>query len=194
MQDQRLRRLGRVLRRDALIRGNNFVHRTESLQIYGYELCRQKANVILNTVVEDKQMYPSVSGADRMSAATKHSPVILLLGKRTGTTDFFDEWLAESRYFACEASDVFHALEHLSDFTLRDRPDVVFLHVDSAHTDRELMQSLVASDVGEAVVPIIDFASVAPVCRGDGNFESAMAGLANQLDKFIPINDRPSMT
>ncbi|HEX6123873.1 MAG TPA: hypothetical protein VFZ23_00725 [Pyrinomonadaceae bacterium] len=119
------------------------------------------------------------------SASRQHAPVILLLGKRTGKSDYYDEWLAASRYSACEASDVFQALEQLSDFTLPHRPDVVFVHVDSRATDREFMHSLVAT-TGEPAVPIIDLTSDEPLDESAEDFEEAMAGLASQLDKFIP--------
>jgi hypothetical protein len=134
-------------------------------------------------------MYSSVSGT-AMRSAQQHPPVILLLGERTGKHDYFREWLAASRYSAFEASDVFQALEHVSDFTIRERPDVIYLHLDSIAADRDFMQTLVATGVGEPDVPIIDFGSVFPKDESDRDFEQALAGLAHQLDELIPHHDR----
>ena len=147
----------------------------------GNGFCCKLAKVIFNTESEIAQMYSFSNGQRNMTSPKQHPPVILLLGKRTGKADRYDEWLASSRYSACEASDVFHALEHLSDFTTEHRPDVVFVHVDSRAADRAFVQSLVAT-TGDTVVPIIDLASGGPT----DNPDEVMAGLASQLDKFIP--------
>jgi hypothetical protein len=123
-----------------------------------------------------------------MGTATQHSPVILLLGQRTSGQNQVDEWLAASRYSACEASDVFQALEQVSDFTQRDRPDVIFLHVDSIGSNHEFLQMLVATAPDEPDIPIIDFAET-PKSSADETFDKAIAGLACKLDEFIPKRD-----
>ena len=120
-----------------------------------------------------------------MGATRQHSPVILLLGKRARGQDSIDDWLAASRYTACEAADVFQALEQVSDFTQRDRPDVIFLHVDPAVSDREFLDMLVATASDEPDVPIIDFAESSK-CGDHEAFEKAVAVLASQLDQIIP--------
>lgn len=121
-----------------------------------------------------------------MSSAKQHSPVILLLGERSSAQDSVEVWLAESRYSALEAADVFHVLEAVSDFTLRNRPDVIFLHVDRVATDLEFMQTLVGTAVGEPDVPIIDFAGE-PRSQNEEGFDKAIAGLVCRLDEFIPM-------
>src|SRR5687768_16652141 len=103
-------------------------------------------------------MYSDFTRNKAMRMARQHPPVILLLGEKTAGNNSFDEWLAQSRYSALEAVDVFQVLEHVSDFTQRQRPDVVYLHVDSVEADVEFMQTLVATAVGQPDVPIIDFA------------------------------------
>lgn len=120
-----------------------------------------------------------------MSTAKQHSPVILLLGERTKGQYSVDDWLAASRYSACEAADVFHVLEQVSDFTQRDRPDVIFLHLDSVFRDREFLETLIATSVNEPNVPIIDFAD-APGSTERETFEKAIAGLTCKLDEYIP--------
>ena len=121
-----------------------------------------------------------------MASATPHGPVFLLLGKRTGSNDCFDEWLAASRFSACEAEDVFQALEHASDFTQAERPDVVFLHLDCETPDRQFIHSVVATSKDELAVPIIDLTGEDPIHQTTEDIEATLAGLASQLDKFIP--------
>jgi CheY-like chemotaxis protein len=122
-----------------------------------------------------------------MISAKQHPPVILLLGERTRGSDSIDRWLAESRYSVIEAADVFQALEQISDFTLRDRPDVVFMHVDPMANGLEFVQTIVTTAADEPDVPIIDFAD-GPKARDAAEFEKALAGLACRLDEFIPMH------
>lgn len=120
-----------------------------------------------------------------MDRSTQHSPVILILGERARGKDAVDEWLAASRYSASEAKDVFQVLEQVSDFTIRDRPDVIFFHASSLASDREFIESLVATAATEPDIPIIDF-SYGSKSGENVSFENAIAGLACKLDQFIP--------
>lgn len=135
-------------------------------------------------------MYASGKSKQTRPTSQQHSPVILLLGQRTKGREAVDEWLASSRYSVCEAADAFDALEQVSDFTQRDRPDVIFLHVDSMVSDREFLQMLVATASNEPDVPIIDFVET-PRSGDDKTFEEAIAGLVCKLDKFIPERNAP---
>ena len=130
-------------------------------------------------------MYTALTRKGSMIATKQHPPVILLLGERTGGDDPVDQWLAESRYSVFEAADPFQVLEQLSDFTMRDRPDVVSLHSQCVATDAELVHTLVTTASNEPDVPIIDFAN--ELSSPDaGEVEEALVGLACRLDEFIP--------
>lgn len=118
-----------------------------------------------------------------MRSGTQHLPVILLLGKRGKSCDEVDTWLAESRYSAHEASDVFQALEQVSDFTVREMPEVVFLHVDQLEAERETLEHMLVSAAGEPCASVIAFSDQDK--RGDA-FANGLGGLATQLDRLIP--------
>lgn len=128
-------------------------------------------------------MYRFTLRSDPMNAASHHSPVILLLGTRSASSDPFDQWLEKSPYRAWAASDVFQLLDQLSDFTIRNRPDVVFLHIGSTVEERALTLSLIQAGMADASVPVIDL--VTESC----NFDDTILSLANQLDHFIPQHD-----
>lgn len=132
-------------------------------------------------------MYPSVTERSSMMTPRQHPPVILFLGERSHGDDPIDKWLAESRYSVLEAADVFQALDHISDFTQAERPDVVFLHVDSGAQDIEFMQALVTTAADGSDIPMIDFADRLKT-REVEEFTEAIAGLACRLDEFIPMH------
>jgi len=122
-----------------------------------------------------------------MPRASQNTPVVLLLGKRAGDKrgkdlDPIDEWLADSRYTTLEAADVFQVLEQLSDFTVRERPDLVFVHVDSMASDLSALRKLTKTSAYEPAVPIITFGT--DEAGRDPNL--TFTRLAEQLDRFIP--------
>ena len=84
-----------------------------------------------------------------------HPAVILLLDNDSADCDYIREWFAESRFQTSNAQDVFEAIEAISDFTIRDRPDVVLLPVDSPIADYDLVRELVQTAPGEPDHPII---------------------------------------
>src|SRR5688500_18203764 len=117
-----------------------------------------------------------------MRSATQHLPVILVLGKRKKNHDEVDEWLAGSRYSTHEAKDVFQALEHVSDFTVRESPDVVYLHVDRMDTELAMLEHMLVSAAGEPCASVVAFADN----ESTGSSASGFVGLARQLDRLIP--------
>lgn len=119
-----------------------------------------------------------------MKTGTQHHPVILLLGKRLKTNDEVDAWLAKSRFSAHEATDVFQALERISDFTVREAPDVVYLHVDGLEIEKAMLERMLATTVGDACASVIAY----PNREEQSEQASAdrFVSLARQLDKLIP--------
>src|SRR5512144_2977432 len=96
-------------------------------------------------------------------------PVILLMDKETsGDQAMIRQWFEDSRFSTCEASNVFEALEQLSDFTIRRRPDVVLLDVDCC----------------EDQLPLVREVSDLPVMAVSGN----TTGKAMKADKFYHTN------
>jgi DNA-binding response OmpR family regulator len=61
----------------------------------------------------------------------QNMPVIVLMDKESSSDQaMIRQWFEDSRFSTCESSNVFEALEQLSDFTIGSRPDVVLLDVD----------------------------------------------------------------
>ena len=124
----------------------------------------------------------SLNGSKFMRSATQHLPVILVLGKRSKNHDEVDEWLAGSRYSTHEAKDVFQALEQVSDFTVRETPDVVYLHVDRMDTELAMLEHMLVSAVGEPCASVVAFSDLESTGKDAGGF----GGLERQLDRLIP--------
>jgi hypothetical protein len=118
-----------------------------------------------------------------MKSASQQLPVILLLGERK-SPDEVDDWLAESPYSTREATDVFQALEQISDFTVRDTPDVVYCHVDRLETDLETLKWMLSADAGDRSASVITYPDRRT--QKGSSPDSGINGLARQLDKLIP--------
>ncbi len=114
-----------------------------------------------------------------MRSTTNHLPVILLLGRRN-SNDEIDTWLEKSRYSTSEATDVFQAIEQISDFTVESAPDVVFLHVERLQAERETLEKMLSTSAGAFCASVVTFSD-----HGT-RFDSGFGVLAKQLDQLIP--------
>ena len=113
--------------------------------------------------------------------------MILLLGKRMSSHDEIDLWLAKSPYSTCEATNVFHALEEISDFTVGETPDVVFLHVDRVEAEREMLENMLRAANGDFHASVIAYPG-RETQKPTANDPSGLVALANQLERLIPAD------
>jgi len=121
-----------------------------------------------------------------MTPTTLHQPVILLLGKRVTSQDEVDAWLEESPYSICEATNVFQALEQISDFTVGKTPDVVYLHVDRLEADLEMLEHMLLGANGNLHASVIAYSS--PEAQKITSDTSGLGSLARQLERLIPTD------
>jgi DNA-binding response OmpR family regulator len=80
-----------------------------------------------------------------MQAQQAH-PGVILLTQNLSSADLGSvrAWFEESEFNLCEASDVFQAIERLSDFTEASRPDVVLLEANCPDIDFAIIRELAA--------------------------------------------------
>ena len=124
-----------------------------------------------------------------MNSVHQHPTVIILLGKRSGG-DTVDRWLEESRYRTWEASDVFQLLDQVSDFTVRNRPDVVFMHVGATIEEQDFARNLIEAATGEPGFRVIDL--TASTSKSERDLITTITTLKCQLDQFIPQHSNAS--
>lgn len=117
-----------------------------------------------------------------------HQSVILLLdGSISADNKFVKRWFQESRFLTCEAADIFHALEEISDFTMSQRPDVVLLEVSSIPDDFQIIKRLTETFAGQAELPIFAFSENGKIVNDHECFEGNLAQLEAKLNVMIPI-------
>ncbi|MCA1590595.1 MAG: hypothetical protein LC734_09470 [Acidobacteria bacterium] len=79
-----------------------------------------------------------------MQAQATHPSVIFLMdAQQTTDRDEMKEWFASGDFRSCEAENIFDALESISDYTVAERPDVVFLEVESPTRDFNALSELI---------------------------------------------------
>lgn len=117
-------------------------------------------------------------------------PSVILLMDNGATIDHAPvrRWLKGSRFNTCEAENIFEAVEIISDFTDRQRPDVVLLEVDSPAAEFAAFRSLVQNgteDCGHAIFTLRDDGETG---SSSDCFEGSLAELATRLEGLIPQN------
>ena len=115
-----------------------------------------------------------------------HLPVILLLDGNTVDKEFIKNWFKKSRFSTSETIDIFQALEELSDFTVRCRPDVILLEVSSMTEDFFAVKKMVQTSSGECEFPIFALSDSGKIINHKECFEGNLAQLKTQLNKIIP--------
>lgn len=118
--------------------------------------------------------------------AHRHAPAILLLeGDAQNTNDSVKRWFEESRFATREAADLLDLLEEISDFTVRERPDVFLVEVDCISDDLSAIKEFIQTPDGDVEMPI--FAVSGSKCpERDDCFIGNLEQVADQLEHFIP--------
>ena len=130
-----------------------------------------------------------------MGQEITHQPVILLLdGSPSADNKFIKRWFQKSRFLTCECADVFDALAELSDFTIRQRPDVILLEVESISEDFKLVRRLTEFVWGQSEPTIFAFSESGKVLGDCLCFEGNLARLEAELNKLIPVYNQTRMT
>jgi DNA-binding response OmpR family regulator len=113
-----------------------------------------------------------------MNYETGIQPVILLVDESAQNCEFIKRWLCKNEFLTCEAADIFQALEQVSDFTVRQCPDVILLENNTLPTD--LVREVFQASFGVQNVSIIALSSQ------KNDLSGSLAHLKQRLDKALP--------
>ena len=102
------------------------------------------------------------------------------------TNDDVDRWLENSRFSAHEATNVFQALEDVSDFSVRDAPDVVYCHVDRIEAEMQMLQNMLLTTAGDSCASVLAFPENEP--QSEYAKAERLGGLERTLDRLIPCS------
>ena len=122
-----------------------------------------------------------------MTHRQAHMPVILLL--ENGASDdgqVVRKWLSDSRFMTCEAYDPFELLEEISDFTMRERPDVIILNVESSKNDLKSLREIVRCCADGPDPAIISMTNDLSDNGEDDFYAPSMSHVAARLEKLLP--------
>lgn len=120
-----------------------------------------------------------------MKKAKANQPVIFLCEKRAGNYQL-KKWFEESRFFTSEATDIFQALEDISDFTVSRSPDVILLEVTCLKEDFSDIRNAIHIMSGEGSLPIFALSDKDKTINDDECFEGNFTKLTAELDRVIP--------
>lgn len=116
-----------------------------------------------------------------------HQSVILLLdGNAAEDNQFVKQWLSKSRFLIGESSDIFQALEEISDFTVFSHPDVILLEVNSLAEDFPFVREMVQTLFDHRQLPIFALSESGRTVNHKDCFEGNLTQLMAQLEKIIP--------
>lgn len=111
-------------------------------------------------------------------------PVILMIETANeGERSSIRQWFEDSRFVVLDGTDIFSAIEEMSDFTMRGCPEVVLLNLDASASDLTMLRGVIDAEMGHGV-PIMMLSN-----RGRehaGCFTGDLTAIANRLEHLIP--------
>lgn len=96
------------------------------------------------------------------------------------------KWVAENHFHTCEADDVHHALETISDFTLRRCPNVVFLHTDLFDENLSTINKMVSAVSVDGEIPVLVLSDSNKRGIQKDYFEGNFSQIKTKLRKLMP--------
>lgn len=89
-----------------------------------------------------------------MKQAAGKQPLILLIDELTEDSSSIKNWLDDNSFQTHEAANIFEAIEEISDFTMRECPDVILLSVNPQSTDLKLVEEMFDEASGTDELPL----------------------------------------
>jgi hypothetical protein len=122
-----------------------------------------------------------------MKKKNSHSTVLLLLASQPQPQiASLKRWFREHRFLTCETTDIYQALEDISDFTTASRPDVVLLEISSFVKDFPVIRKLVQPLSGSGDVKIVAINDSGTILDENDCFVGSLKQIKTELGKIIP--------
>jgi hypothetical protein len=115
---------------------------------------------------------------------TPHQTAIVLLDKKSADNVFIKDWFEKSPFMTNEIANIFQVLEDISDFTVRSRPDIILVEVDSLQQDFVTIQRMIDFLAGEKNFPIFALSESGKVVNDTECFEGNLAEVRAQIEKL----------
>lgn len=117
--------------------------------------------------------------------------ILLVDGNAAGNNAFIKDWLEKSPFMTNETTDIFQALEEISDFTVQARPDVVLVEVDSLKNDFANIRNLMHAFSCKDDFPIMALSDSGSVINDKECFEGNLAEVKEQIVQMLPRSAAP---
>lgn len=95
-----------------------------------------------------------------MANKSYQQPIILLIDRQAQDNGLLKQWLTANEFCTHVATDIFEVIEEITDFTMRECPDVILLEIDSS--SRGFVEEMFQSSSVTSEIRIISFSTRTP--------------------------------
>lgn len=95
------------------------------------------------------------------------------------------KWLEQSSFMTCETDNIFEAIDGISDFTVRERPDVIVLDVDSCTADLPFVLTMMDGMSNNQFEHIIALSDDLNTKESGGCFAKDLTQVANRIERLV---------
>jgi CheY-like chemotaxis protein len=116
-------------------------------------------------------------------------PVLLLIDREARDNGLIKQWLKSNEFCTHVATDIFEALEEITDFTVRRCPDVILLEIDSS--SRDFVEEMFLTSTGTGEIRIISFSLQMPAEKRRAKFSAGnITQLKATFNEVLPALSR----
>lgn len=121
-----------------------------------------------------------------MKQAGGKQPLILLVDELTEDSNSIKNWLNDNSYQTQEAANIFEAIEEISDFTVRECPDVILLSVNPLSTDLKLVEEMFDDESGSDELPVYVLSKTLKITNKKSRSAENIGQLQIKINEILP--------
>lgn len=121
-----------------------------------------------------------------MKQAGGKQPLILLVDELTEDSNSIKNWLNDNSYQTQEAANIFEAIEEISDFTVRECPDVILLSINPLSTDLKLVEEMFDDESGSDELPVYVLSKTLKITNKKNRSAENIGQLQIKINESLP--------
>lgn len=121
-----------------------------------------------------------------MEQANNKQPLILLVDELTEDGNSIKNWLSDQSYETLEAANIFEAIEEISDFTVRECPDVILLSVNPLSTDLKAVEEMFDDASGTDELPLYVLSKTLKITGRKSRLAENIGQLQIKIKEILP--------
>ena len=121
-----------------------------------------------------------------MKQSETKQPVVLLVDETAEDCILIRQWLEKNHFRVREATDVFGAIEEMSDFTVRECPYLILLSLDQFAPEMDVVRGMFETTGNTSQIPFFVLSKTRTISNQEVYLTEDLNRLQAELNKMTP--------